>query len=370
MPEYLSERKRKVSVGIPEYTENNVVLDITGSAHLTTNLGIGTTNPTSRITFGTSSLGTLPSQTSLRLYDVSDQTGNLVSYGFGVNDDSDLGLEPLKYFDFVVNDESTGGIRFFVGNPAVSFRFRERVSIGTDVVSIKNAPVSISNQLNVGNSVSASSFKINGFEDPVIDAFLNLKNISGIDQTTSDTISLSIANNPKTFSNLDVDGTTRVFRGPFLFGSLDPTGTENQLFEVNTGAYFSGSLGIGVTNTKERLSVSGNILLSNIALYGSLVSYTTDTNTFSIHSGLSTSQYRFVEYSIQASQENNYQFTKILGFHDGTEVFTTQYGDVYNNFAICEYTINIVDNDMCLLADPLIDSEIKYSISFIATKIE
>lgn len=370
MPEYLSERKRKISVGIPEYTENNVVLDITGSAHITTNLGIGTTSPTSKITFGTSSVGTLPSRTSLRLYDVSNESGNLISYGLGVNDDSDLGGDPLKYFDFVVNDEVTGGIRFFVGDPNISSHLKERISISTDGVYIKNVPLNINSELNVSQSISANSFRINSSDNrEIIDQYYTLKNISGFDEATSYAISYSVANNPQPFLNLEVLGDT-IINGPFLFRSRELTGTPNQLFEVNTGAYFSGSLGIGITNTTEKLSVNGNILLSNNILYGSFVSYTTDINTSIIHSGLSTSQYRFVEYSIQATQENNYQFTKILALHDGTSVYSTEYGNVYNNFSMCEYDIEVIGDNLCLISTPSIESEIKYSTNFVATKIE
>lgn len=367
MPEYLSERKRKVSIGIPEYTENNIVLDITGKGYITNNLGIGTTNPTSKLTFGTSSLGTLPTETSLRLYDVSDETGNLISYGFGVNNDSDIG-GLLTYLDIVTNDESTGGIRFFVGDPNISSSLRERVSIGTDGVYIKNVPLNIETSLSITGGITANSLNINGLQ--VINEYLELFNIHGLDQITSDTISFSIANNPKTFTNLEVLGNTTLIDGPFLFRRLELTGTDNQLFEVNSGAYFSGSIGIGITNTTEKLSVDGNILISNRILQGTSVSYTNATQPSSIHSDLSISSYRFVEYSIQANQGDNFQFTKILALHDGVSVYTTEYGNVYNNFSMGEYDVEILGDNLSLIVSPNIDSEIRYAISFIATKIE
>lgn len=364
MPEYLSERKRNLQVGIPEYTNNQVVFKVTGDSYITGKLGIGDTNPQSRVSFGTSSIGTLPSQTSLRLYD-----NNSVSYGFGVNNDIDIGSDgSLSYLDIVANDINTGGIRFFSGDPSISFLGEEKVSIGTDGVYIKNVPLNIDTQLNIDGTVSAKSFNILGFN--VINEFLELNNILGLNQVTSDTISFSVANNPKPFSNLEVLGSTTIVNGPFLFGRLESIGTQNQLFEVESGGYFSGSLGIGVTNTTEKLSVNGNVLISNKILHGNEVGFTSAISSSSIHHILSSLVYRFVEYSIQASQDTNFQFTKLIALQDGSQVYTTEYGNVYNNFSLCEYEVQIIDDIISLIVTPNTDSEIKYSINYMATKID
>ncbi len=291
MPEYISERKRRLSIGIPQFTENNLVLDVTGNAYLSGNLGIGSTNPSSRLSFGDNSFDTIPSKTSLKLYD----SGDLSTYGFGVNDDSDYGGNLSKNLDIVINDENAGKIRFFVGNSGEHYSVRKKLSIGTDTFYVSNVS--------------------------------------------------------------------------FLFDKPNLEGTPNQLFEVNSGAYFSGSLGVGVTNSSEKLSVDGNILISNTVLQGSIISYSQDLSDISIHSDLSSLSYRFIEYNIQATQGNNFQFTKILALHDGNDVYTTEYGNVYNNFSLGEYDIIIIENVLHLIVTPSTDLNTKYAINFIATKI-
>jgi hypothetical protein len=50
MAKYLSNRQKNLKVGISSYTENRTVLEVTGGAYISGNTGIGTTNPTSKLT--------------------------------------------------------------------------------------------------------------------------------------------------------------------------------------------------------------------------------------------------------------------------------------------------------------------------------
>ena len=49
MAEYLSNRKRKVNIGISSYTENETVLEVIGKTNITGKVGIGTTVSSSEL---------------------------------------------------------------------------------------------------------------------------------------------------------------------------------------------------------------------------------------------------------------------------------------------------------------------------------
>jgi len=62
-------------------------------------------------------------------------------------------------------------------------------------------------------------------------------------------------------ANLIVSGVSTFTNGPVLIGSGTSTGTESQSLQVTGGAYVSGNLGIGTTNSTYKLQVKGQTLL-------------------------------------------------------------------------------------------------------------
>ena len=128
------------------------------------------------------------------------------------------------------------------------------------------------------------------------------------------------------------------------------------------------NIGIGTTNPSEKLSVGGNISLNQTTVYGSVQASTASTIATGIHSGLSTSVYRSVEYTIQASQGSNHQAIKILAIHDGTTAYDTQYGNIYNN-EVATFDVDISGGNVRLVAVASSTSTTNYTVNFIATKI-
>ena len=128
------------------------------------------------------------------------------------------------------------------------------------------------------------------------------------------------------------------------------------------------NIGIGTTNPSEKLSVGGNIFINQTTLYGSVQASTASTVTTGIHSGLSTSVYRSVEYTIQASQGSNYQAIKILAIHDGTNAYDTQYGNIYNT-EVAAFDVDISGGNVRLVATASSTSTTNYIVNFIATRI-
>jgi hypothetical protein len=131
----------------------------------------------------------------------------------------------------------------------------------------------------------------------------------------------------------------------------------------------TGKLGIGTTVASERLQVQGNISINGNTSYGAVTASTAGITTTAIYSGLSTSTYRSVEYTIQATQGSNYHVTKILSFHDGSIAYNSEYGMMYNNESVGAFDVDISGGNIRLLVVPASASSTTYTVNFIATKI-
>lgn len=394
MKKYLSGRHRKVQIGVSGYTNNTTVLDtigsvgintnitpsalnVVGNTYITGNLGIGVSIPTTaKITFGNSNtnIGSVKGRSSLRLFDEVINFTQYSVYGIGVNDDNLFGLGIGVTFLDISANSPTGGIRFFAGSYAFSPTEVVRITpqglvgIGTDDPTER---LSVEGSIKASGNLSASSFIINNpFEQfEIVSPNRILQNISDFDEGISDLISQKVASNPKRFINLNVLGITTFRNGPVLIGAVESSGTENQLLQVSGGIYASDNVGIGLTNPSEKLTVMGNIAFSNDAVYGTANMMSDDIAKINLFTGLSTSLYRFVEFSIQASHQNDFHYTKILALQDGINAYTTEYASVYNNSTLAEYDVEIVEGDMVLSATPSTSNLIDYKVYYVTTKI-
>ncbi len=86
------------------------------------------------------------------------------------------------------------------------------------------------------------------------------------------------------YGNATVDSALTITSGPTLIGTGTSTGTASQPLQVTGGAYFSGSVGVGITNPQQKLDVrNGTILVVNPdasglrVLSGAATSYTSMT---------------------------------------------------------------------------------------------
>jgi hypothetical protein len=71
------------------------------------------------------------------------------------------------------------------------------------------------------------------------------------------------------FYDLEVAGVS-TFSGLVGIGTTIFTGTSNQLLQINSGAYISGSVGIGTTNPTDKLSIIGDVgIQTSLNLYSS-----------------------------------------------------------------------------------------------------
>jgi hypothetical protein len=166
-----------------------------------------------------------------------------------------------------------------------------------------------------------------------------------------------------------VSGISTFSNGPVLIGTGTSTGTASQPLQVTGGAYVSGNLGINTASPSERLQVNGNISINGNVSYGSITTTTATTSQTNIYSNLSSSTYRSVEYTIQATQGTNYHATKILTIHNGTTTYNSEYGTVYNNTLVGAFDVDISGGNIRLLVTPASSSSTTYTVNFVATKI-
>ena len=95
---------------------------------------------------------------------------------------------------------------------------------------------------------------------------------------------------------------------------------------------------------------------------------TSSTSQTPIHT-LSSSTYRSVEYTIQATQGTKYHLTKILVIHDGTLTYPTEYGTVYTNGSLGIFDLDISGGNIRLLVTPSAATTTDYKIKFTAFKV-
>jgi hypothetical protein len=134
---------------------------------------------------------------------------------------------------------------------------------------------------------------------------------SGVSTTanyaTTSGVSTSVIGGIGSIAQLQVTGVSTFTNGPVLIGSASSTGTASQALQVNSGAYISGSVGVGTTNPGSGIKldvVGGEIKAGRVdsTNEGGQVSFgrATDNATawyLDVYGSTSTPQLRFVDVS-------------------------------------------------------------------------
>jgi len=95
---------------------------------------------------------------------------------------------------------------------------------------------------------------------------------------------------------------------------------------------------------------------------------TSSTSQTTIHS-LSSSTYRSVEYTIQATQGLKYHLTKLLVVHDGLIAYHTEYGTVFTIDSLGTFDVDISGGNIRLRVTPSAAITTNYKIKFTAIKV-
>ena len=147
-----------------------------------------------------------------------------------------------------------------------------------------------------------------------------------------------------------------------LGGTITFSGTSSEV-EV---AESSGTITVGLPND---VSITGDLTIGTKTVVGTETASLTTTSQTSIHSGLSASTYRSVEYTIQVTEGTNFHATKILALHNGTTAYHSEYGTIHNSSSVATFDVDVNSGNLRLLATGASANTTNYIINFVATKI-
>jgi hypothetical protein len=88
-----------------------------------------------------------------------------------------------------------------------------------------------------------------------------------------------------------------------------------------------------------------------------------------LYDGLSDSEYRSVEFMIQATVGSRFQTIKIIALHDGTNTYTTEYGNIFSDGAIASFDVDISGGNIRLRATASTSDVVTYKVHFTAIKV-
>jgi hypothetical protein len=329
-------------------------LQVSGGAYVSGNFGVGRANPTYKIdAYGGS---------GLRVGGVSGD-GYLLAYDSSTG--SNVALEATDFANSVKRNltlQPNGG-NVLIGSATSTGTVSQPLQVSGGAY--------VSGNVGIGTATPSQNLQVQGnarITGGLYDSNNNVGTAGSVLSSTGSGLSW-IAPPSSGISSISISTNTANQSQylTYVTGTGNTTGlgvTTSLVFNPSTG-----NLGIGTTSPTQKLQVQGNISINGTVSYGSTSATTATVSQTGIHSGLSTSTYRSVEYMIQATQGTNYHATKILSIHNGTTAYNSEYGTIYNNTTVGVFDVDVSGGNMRLLVTPSSASTTNYNINFVATVI-
>lgn len=210
-----------------------------------------------------------------------------------------------------------------------------------------------------GNTVTTGSQSANG---NIIPTFNNTYYVGN----TSNRFIFFGAN--ATFGNVIISsGGKLIFGdGTTMSTAVSPVPGSNTQVIFNTNGNLAANVSFTYNTSTNTLNISNTINSNNIISntinlgYCSIVSNT--FNTLGIGQqqmdSFPIATYRSASYQCQFSDVNNYHITNIMVVHDGTYVYTTEYGDIISNNTVASIDTVLSNGYVNILITPLTSSNV------------
>jgi hypothetical protein len=241
-------------------------LQVSGDTFIIGSVGIGTTSPTSnlhvigdaRIT-GVATVGLLTATSAyigvatVGLLTANSAYAGVATVGFLTANSAYAGVATVGFL--TATNIWVSGVSTFTNGPVLIGGGTSTGTIGQvlQVTGISSG-VYIGGSVGIGTTNPTESLHVQG----------NLKVTGTITGEVSSTVatartSTNVIGGIGSITQLQVTGISTFTNGPILVGRATSTGTANQALQVESGAYFNDSVGIGTTNPSEKLSVYGAV---------------------------------------------------------------------------------------------------------------
>ena len=282
-------------------------------------------------------------------------------------------------------------IQLTANSDSVSQANIQNINPGTDADS---SWVATADTGDFDNGYMAIGINNSGYDqgtiDGAIDTFFYATDVAGtggnINIVTFAPKHINFATGGNDWSNLKVSINHN--QGLTVFGDVPSIDTASGALIVNGGAGISGNINIGSSAyVNGNISANGNITaggtlnvtgatslgplnVHNTAQVNALVSNTavsgntwvldgnayTSTNTFQqVVDAWPLTAYRTAHYLVQVTDQTNskYQSAQVMLIHDGTDVYITEYNDIYTNGSLGDFEADIVGGVVELLFTPI-----------------